>query len=133
MRTIALDDEILEGPAVHIAIPPRAVRDLQAREVARLPLQLLLERLHVVAVHVRVAHDVRQAARDQVARVRHHVRQQRVARDVERHAEAHVAGALVELAVEVALLRFLFFFCVFLLPVLPFVLLLGFLLLLLLL
>ena len=36
----------------------------------------------------------------EVALLRQHVRQQRVARDVERHAEEDVGAALVELAAE---------------------------------
>ena len=41
-------------------------------------------------------------ARLEPRHLRHHQRQQRIGRDVERHAEEHVAPALVELAAEPA-------------------------------
>lgn len=98
---ITLDDKILDLPPVDAAslLPP----DLQLWKVSRLPLQLRPERLYVVCVDMRVAHDVCEAPRHEIAHVREHVRQQCVAGDVERNAEAHVARALVQLAVQVTL------------------------------
>jgi hypothetical protein len=54
----------------------------------------------VVAVEVGVAERVHEVADLQPGHLRDHVREQRVGRDVERHAEEHVGGALVELAAE---------------------------------
>ena len=105
MRLIPPYHKILGLPPINTTprlVPAGPVHNLQLGERARLARQLRLERRDVVEVHVGVAHDVGQAARDQPAHVRQHVRQQRVAGDVEGHAQAHVAGALVELAVEVA-------------------------------
>lgn len=101
MRLIVQHRNILDLPSID-GVPPFR-RQPQLRERPRLALQLHLQRVDVVDVDVGVAHDVRQAARHQVADVREHVRQQRVAGDVERDAEAHVAGPLVQLAVQVAL------------------------------
>lgn len=103
MRVIVLDDKVLGLPAVNAA--SLGTSDFQLGKVTRLALQLGVERIHVVDVNVRVAHDVRQASWDQVADVREHMREERVARNVEGHAEAHIARSLVELAVEVALDR----------------------------
>jgi hypothetical protein len=52
----------------------------------------------VVEVEVRVAEGVHEVAHPQAGDLRHHVRQQRVGGDVERHAEEDVGGALVQLA-----------------------------------
>lgn len=101
VRAVVLDDKVLGLPPVDAAA--RLLLDLEAGEVPRLARELLPQRVHVVDVDVRVAHDVRQAARHQVRGVCNHVRQQRVAGNVEGHAQAHVAGPLVELAVQVAL------------------------------
>ena len=54
----------------------------------------------MVAVDVAVAAGPDEVADVQLALLRHHVRQQRVARDVEGHAEEDVGAALVELAAE---------------------------------
>lgn len=50
-----------------------------------------------------VAHNVGEASRNQLTDMREHVSQQRITRNVEGHAETHVARSLVELAVQVAL------------------------------
>ena len=59
--------------------------------------------LEVVEIEVRVAERVDELAGLQAGHLRHHHRQQRVGRDVERHAEEDVGGALVELARQPAL------------------------------
>jgi hypothetical protein len=56
----------------------------------------------VVAVDVAVAAGPDEVAHVQVALLRHHVGQQRVAGDVEGHAQEDVGAALVELAAELA-------------------------------
>lgn len=57
----------------------------------------------MVNVDVCVSHDVGKGSRHKIANVGEHVGQQCVARNVERDTEAHVAGSLIQLAVEVAL------------------------------
>lgn len=101
VRVIVLDDKVLGLPAVNAAAS--LPLDLEPGEFARLARELLPQRVHVVHVDVRVAHDVRQAAGHQTRDVRNHVGEQGVAGNVEGHAQAHVAGALVQLAVQVAL------------------------------
>ena len=54
----------------------------------------------MIDVDVRVAQGVREGSRDEMADVRQHVCEESVGGDVEGHAEADVAGALVEEAVE---------------------------------
>ena len=56
----------------------------------------------MVHVDVRVTTSPDEFAHLQVALLRHHVREQRVAGDVERHAEEHVCAALVQLARQLA-------------------------------
>jgi hypothetical protein len=101
VRVIVLDDKVVGLPAVNAAAS--LPLDLEPGELARLARELLPQGVHVVHVDVRVAHDVRQAARHQTCDVRNHVGEQGVAGNVEGHAQAHVAGALVQLAVQVAL------------------------------
>lgn len=100
MRLVSFNLEILQFPPVNLA--PLLALDLQLGERPGLALQLLPERVDVVEVDVRVAHDVGETARHHVADVGEHVRQQRVAGDIERDAQAHIAGTLVQLAVQVA-------------------------------
>lgn len=57
----------------------------------------------MIEIDVGVAHDVGEAARHEVADVGEHVRQQRVAGDVEGDAETHVARPLVQLAMQMPL------------------------------
>ena len=59
-------------------------------------LQLDLRRMVVVEMAVAAGPD--EVADVEVALLRHHVREQRIAGDVERHAEEDVGAALVELA-----------------------------------
>lgn len=101
MGVISLDDKVLDLPAVDAAA--LFPRNLQLGERPRLALELCLKGIDVVDVDVGVSHDVCEASRHQVAHVGEHVREKRVACNVEGDAEAHVAGPLVELAVEVAL------------------------------
>jgi hypothetical protein len=56
----------------------------------------------MVRIQVRIAQRVHEIAHAQAGGLRHHVGQQRVAGDVERHAEEDVAAALVKLAAELA-------------------------------
>lgn len=101
MGVVTLDHEVLDLPAIDAAtlLP----RNLQLGEWPRLTLQLCLESVDVIDVDVCVSHDVGKASGHQIADVSEHVREQRIAGDVEGDAKAHVAGALVQLAVEVAL------------------------------
>jgi hypothetical protein len=70
----------------------------EAGKVERLRGELLVDLVEVVEVQVAVAAGPDEVADAEVALLREHVRQQRVARDVERHAEEKIGAALVELA-----------------------------------
>mmetsp|Transcript_25276 Transcript_25276/g.61324 ORF Transcript_25276/g.61324 Transcript_25276/m.61324 type:complete len:261 (-) Transcript_25276:620-1402(-) len=102
VRLIALQFEVLKLEAVNVL---DAGVDLQGGKGARLPLQLHLESLHVVAVDMSVAKAVHKVARLEVADLGHEAREQRVAGDVEGHAQAHVARPLVHLAAKLAPVR----------------------------
>lgn len=102
MWIIPLDHKLVNLPPVNAT--PFLPRNLEHGEIARLPLQLRLQGIDVIAVDVRVTHDLRQTARDEVADVRNHVREQSIAGDVEGDTQTHVAGSLVQLAVKVSLL-----------------------------
>lgn len=97
VRVIALDNKVLRFPPVNATALLSG--DLQLWKVAGFTLQLRVEGIDMVKIDVRVAHDVSQATRYQLADVRHHVCQQGIAGNVERNAKTHVAGSLVELAV----------------------------------
>jgi len=72
--------------------------DDQLRQAARLPRELLLDLVEVVAVDVHITTRPDELSDFQIALLRHHVGQQRVAGDVEGHAQEHVSTALVQLA-----------------------------------
>ena len=74
----------------------------QRRQRPRVAGQLQPGLVEVVGVEVRVAERVHEVADLEPGHLGDHVGQQRVGRDVERHAEEHVGGALVELAGEAA-------------------------------
>jgi thymidylate synthase len=65
---------------------------------------LELRLLEVVLVEVRVAERVDEIAGTKIRDVRDHLREKRVARDVERNAEEHVRASLIELTRELAVL-----------------------------
>ena len=72
------------------------------RQRTRLARQLQLRLLDVVRVKMQIAERVDEIARLQTANLRHHQREQRVAGDVERHAEENIRAALVKLAAQLA-------------------------------
>ena len=88
---------------------PEDVLDLRVEPEARQrpwrPAQLLFRLLEVVGVEMRVPERMDELARLEPGDLRHHLGQQRIGRDVERHAEEDVAAALVELAAQPALRR----------------------------
>src|SRR5205085_9589280 len=72
----------------------------EPRKRVRVALELRLDLLAVVVVDVAVATGPDEIADLEVALLREHVREQRVARDVEGDAEEDVGAALIELAAE---------------------------------
>ena len=98
-RIVAGDFEVLE-PVVEdgVGLAP----DHELRIGTRLAGELKLGLLHVIVIEVAVAARPDEVSDLEARLLRHHVREQRVARDVEGHAEEDVAGALVELAGEPA-------------------------------
>ncbi len=91
MRVIVPDEQLIDGPGVHVAAAAIGAGDVEAREVGGAAAQLLGQGGDVVEVDVRVAHGVDQGGGDEVAGVGEHVGQQGVGGDVEGHAQAHVA------------------------------------------
>ena len=57
--------------------------------------QLLVGLLDMISVKMRIAQCMYEIARLQPCRLRDHQRQQRVGRDVERHAEKYIGAALI--------------------------------------
>mmetsp|Transcript_17418 Transcript_17418/g.53327 ORF Transcript_17418/g.53327 Transcript_17418/m.53327 type:complete len:293 (-) Transcript_17418:581-1459(-) len=94
---VTVDGEIRELEIVNVGL---ALVQRDGGEGHRLALELLAQRLDVIQVHVRVADGVHELAWLEVRDLRDHVDEQCVGRDVKRHAEAHIAGALVEKAGE---------------------------------
>lgn len=102
MRVVAFEFKILEleiEDSVDIAF------DDKARRFARVAGKLGLNLLHVVGVDMCVAHSVDELSRFVARHMGEHFQQQRVRGDVERHAEEHIGGALVELQVHRAVLN----------------------------
>jgi hypothetical protein len=65
--------------------------------------ELFTRLLDVVGIQVGIAQGVDEIAHFQPADLGHHMGQQRIAGDVERHAQEDVAAALVQLAAELAI------------------------------
>ena len=97
MVAVVVDDEVL---VLVVEDRRRPARELEHRVGEGRARQLQLDLLGVVAVDVAIAAGPDEIADVEVALLRQHVRQQRIARDVERHAEEDVGAALVELAAE---------------------------------
>lgn len=76
--------------------------DDQLRQRTRFAAQLQVGLLKMVAVQMGVAAGPDEITDLQIALLRHHMHQQRVAGDIERQAEEYVAGALIQLAGELA-------------------------------
>src|SRR5438876_545847 len=60
--------------------------------------QLFARLVEMVVVKVQIAKGVNEIARHKIDNVCHHHRQERIRRDIERHAEKQIAATLVELA-----------------------------------
>ena len=95
MTLVIEDREVLEAV---VEDRRRSPQDGEARQRERLAGELGGDLLDVVVVEVAVAARPDELAGLEVALLRHHVREQRVGGDVERHAEEDVGAALVELA-----------------------------------
>ena len=102
VRLVALHDEVVGAKRVdrERQLVRGSLAPGELRERPRIALELLLERLDVIAVDVRVAELVDELVRVRVGHARDHVRQQRVRGDVEGHAEPEVGRALVHEAAE---------------------------------
>jgi hypothetical protein len=74
--------------------------ELERGKRPRLSRELLARLLEMVRVQMRIAKRMHEIADAQPADLRDHVREQRIAGDVERNAEEDVAAALVQLATE---------------------------------
>ncbi len=92
MRIVPLNHEILTNKIInilHIPLPP------QLRERPRLPLQLNLQRIDVVPIHMRITQLYDELVRFRICDFGDHVCEEGVRGDVEGDAEAEVGGALV--------------------------------------
>ena len=96
MRVVAHEVHVLEAIAEHVL----GLGQLQLRVGARLTGELQLHLLAVVVVDVAVPTGPDELADLQARLLGEHVGQQRVAGDVEGHAQEHVGAALIELAGE---------------------------------
>ena len=95
MALVVAELKMLEFDLVDLAA---GVRNCQLGKSKQLARQLLLQLRYVVGVDVAVADGVHKLAGFQVAAVCNQPGQQRVAGDVERHAQTHVGRTLVQVA-----------------------------------
>ena len=99
MRIVIFDGNIFVAErenVFHVGI------ELQGRERARLTGKLAGDLLEVIAVNVRIAERVDEIADSEPADLRDHVREKRVARDIERHAEEQIRAALIKLTTQLS-------------------------------
>ena len=99
IRVVAHQFKILELEVVN-AFHRRIQFHLRQR--TRFALELQLRLLNVVGVKMQIAERVNKIARLQTADLRDHPREQRVAGDVERHAQKNIRATLVKLAAQLA-------------------------------
>ena len=98
MRFVVQHVEVFRLPPINAA--PYFFVDFECREVPRLAFKLDLQSIDVVSIDMSIAHGMGEDSRGEVAGVRKHMRQQCVTRNVEWHAETHVATPLVENTVQ---------------------------------
>src|SRR6185312_14823912 len=94
MMLVVHELEILEGVVEQGGGP---APDVESRRRERSARELQLRLLEMIEVKVAVAAGPDELARLEIALLREHMGEQRVARDVERHAEEYVGAALIEL------------------------------------
>src|ERR1700692_2703404 len=99
VRVVALDGKILEAEREQIGHGPINAQD---RQSPRQPGELEARLIEVIEIEVSVAQRVDELAGYETRDLRHRMGQQRIGRDVERHPEENVGGALVELARQLA-------------------------------
>src|SRR5215468_7431550 len=95
VRLVAFEDEILVSQREQVL---RRRIDPHGRQRPRLARELQPRLLEMIQIKMRVAERMDEDFRLETSYLRDGKRQQRVGRDVERHAEKHVGGALIELA-----------------------------------
>lgn len=100
MGFVAGDDEVVHGQLVDVV---RLPGDLEGGEGTRLTLDLLAQRLDVIAVYVRVAERVHEVARLQTSDMGNHVSEKSIRSDVEGHTQTHVGRSLVQLTRQLAI------------------------------
>ncbi len=101
MRIVALQREILEAEGIEVF---NGGIDLHHRPGARLARELEFRLLQMIRVKMQIAEGVDKFAWLQITHLRDHQGEQRVAGDVERHAEKKIRAALVELATKPSLI-----------------------------
>src|SRR5262249_42715492 len=99
-RRMVLVADDLEVLVVVVEERRRPPAQDEARIRERVALELRLDLLAMIVVDVAVAAGPDEVAHVEVALLGEHVREERVARDVERNAEEDVGAALVELAAQ---------------------------------
>src|SRR5690606_2271177 len=95
MRLVPHDVEILE-PILEYRPRPPPYR--KPRQPQRLAPELQIRLLEMVQIKVAIPPGPDELARLEIALLRHHVRQQAIRRDIERHAKKDVRASLIKLA-----------------------------------
>ena len=95
MRLIAGDRDVV---VVIVEDRRRPALEFETRQCKGLAGELLAGLVEVIEIEVAVAAGPDEIAGCQIALLRHHLGQQCIGRDVERHAEKDIGAALIELA-----------------------------------
>lgn len=89
MRLISLYLKVLSLPPINTSF--MVVQNVEIWEIPRYSLQLYLQCIHMIQIHMGVSHRMDESSGSQIAHIRKHVRQQSVRGDVERDTESHIA------------------------------------------
>src|SRR5436305_3483236 len=102
MRVVANELEIFELKVVNVF--DRRIQFHPGQWPTRAG-ELLVRLVEMVFVKMQIAERVYKITGGQIHDLRHHQREQRIRRDVERHTEKQICAALIQLATQLAVLR----------------------------
>lgn len=102
MEFVSLEIKIIRGKTIQFG---HVLSEAKFRKRQWFEQKLLGKLFHVIEVNVRVAANVNKLFSREVANVRHQMREQRIAGDVERQTQTNISAALIHLTGELSVLH----------------------------
>jgi len=98
MWLVSYNLQLLSLPSIDLATLFPLYPEL--RELSWLPCKLDLQCIHMIQIDMAITHNMHKISRIEITYVRQHMRQQRIARNIERHPEPHIAATLIQLTAQ---------------------------------